>query len=52
MNRQFASMLEAQELLEWQERALEYAAREDLYSRTEQVVEEIETLAAKLQKNA
>ena len=52
MNRQFASMLEAQELSQWQERALEYAAREDLYSRTEQVVDVIETLASKLQKNA
>jgi hypothetical protein len=36
----------------WQNNALEYAEHEDLYSRTVQAIEAIETLALDRQKNA
>jgi UDP-glucose:(heptosyl)LPS alpha-1,3-glucosyltransferase len=52
MNQQLEAMLEAKKLLGWQNNALEYAAHEDLYSRTECVIEVIETLALSWQKNA
>jgi len=52
MNQQLEAMLEAEKLLGWQNKGLEYAAHEDLYSRTERVIEVIEMLALSLQKNA
>ncbi len=52
MNQQLEAMLETKRLLSWQNKGLEYAAHEDLYSRTERVIEVIEMLALSMQKNA
>jgi len=46
MNRVLTSMLDTHSLALWQGNALQYATREDLYSRTQRVIEHIEALAA------
>jgi len=45
MNQQLLEMLNTDKLQAWQQNALAYAASEDLYSRTERIVEAIEKLA-------
>ncbi len=50
MNRLLAKMLDPQALKTWQVNALNYAAHEDLYSRTDFVLESIQTLAGKLSR--
>jgi UDP-glucose:(heptosyl)LPS alpha-1,3-glucosyltransferase len=52
LNRQLVEMLDRKKLQAWQNNALEYAEHEDLYSRTVQAIEAIETLALDRQKNA
>ncbi len=46
MNAQLLAMLQENKLVEWQNMALKYAGHEDLYSRTEKVIELIEEQAS------
>jgi len=52
LNQQLAEMMDSKEWHIWQENALNYAAKEDLYSRTQRVVEVIDSLAEKLHTHA